>query len=218
MLASLAVCPTPKLLLETKGLLFFDKPAGLSFHANEDEGDPGLMPLLRSMQSRGDLDFGGRIYAVHRLDRVTSGLMMIAKSEEAAREAGRLLRERTLHKYYVALSGRKPSKKMGRVTGDMARSRRGSWKLLRSTDRPAVTTFVSESLAGVLIAGGDDAPTQTTSTVPALRAFALKPLTGRTHQVRSLRKGPRPPQPPEAVGAVCRQILLADSCLLTLAC
>ena len=179
MLIAPSTSPSLRLVHETKGLLFIDKPAGLSFHA-EGAGQggiqaPGVMQLLRAMQADGELAHDGRLYGVHRLDRVTSGLLMVAKNADAAREVGALLRERRLHKYYVALSGRKPSKKMGRVSGDMERSRRGSWKLLRSMDRPAVTTFLSESIV--------DAPLSDAVARP-LRAFVLKPLSGRTHQLR----------------------------------
>lgn len=150
---------------ETKGLLFIDKPPGLSFHASGALGDPGILPLLRESEYGTE-----RLHSVHRLDRVTSGLLMVAKSAEAAREVGMLLREQRIHKYYVACTARKPSKKMGRVSGDMERSRRGSWKLLRSMENPAVTDFISRT------AGDDDAPTR--------RALLLKPRTGRTHQLR----------------------------------
>lgn len=159
---------------ETSGLLFVNKPAGLGFHADAAQNDPGVLPLLRSMCLEGEIAHDGRLYSVHRLDRVTSGLLMVAKTAEAAAAAGELLRERQLHKYYVALSSRKPSKKMGRVAGDMERSRRGSWKLLRSMERPAITTFTSVAL------GASGA----SSSAPPLRCFLLKPLTGRTHQLR----------------------------------
>lgn len=59
---------------------------------------------------------------------------------------------------------------MGTVSGDMARSRRGSWKLLRSQDQAAVTHFVTS---------GVEDPAR-----PGLRAFLVKPETGRTHQIR----------------------------------
>ena len=68
-----------------------------------------MLPMLRDMQRRGELEFSGRLFSVHRLDRVTSGLLMVAKSAAAAREASELLRDRRLHKYYVALSARKPA-------------------------------------------------------------------------------------------------------------
>jgi tRNA pseudouridine32 synthase/23S rRNA pseudouridine746 synthase len=149
---------------ETSGLLFVNKAPGLAFHARAEHDDPGLLTLLRELRP------GERLHSVHRLDRVTSGLLMVAKSADAARDVGALLRGRDVHKYYVALSARKPSKKMGRVMGDMERSRRGSWKLLRSMERPAVTSFVSRSV-------GDEGDRP-------LRGFLLKPQTGRTHQLR----------------------------------
>lgn len=178
--------PPPRLVHETKGLLFVDKPAGLSFHASEEFGDPGIFPLLRAMCANGDIAYDGRLYSVHRLDRVTSGLLMVAKTAEAAAEAGELLREHRLQKYYCALSGRKPSKKMGKVRGDMERSRRGQWKLLRSMNRPATTAFISEALVHEeedprTVA---EASAAASSSSAARRAFVLKPLTGRTHQLR----------------------------------
>ena len=64
---------------------------------------------------------------------------------------------------------------MGRVVGDMERSRRGTWKLLRTTERPARTLFLSESLPQAAVKMAAPA---------ARRAFVLKPQTGRTHQLR----------------------------------
>ena len=52
------------------------------------------------------------------------------------------------HRYYVALSARKPGKAQGKIVGDMERSRRGAWKLMRSRENPAVTNFRSWGLPG----------------------------------------------------------------------
>lgn len=171
----------PMVVAETKGLLFINKPAGLSFHRSPDGSDPGVLPMLRAAQVRGDLAVDGRLYAVHRLDRVTSGLLMVAKSAEAASQVSSLLRQHSIHKYYVALSGRKPSKKQGRVSGDMARSRRGSYKLLRTSDNPAVTAFISSHYDA---RDGGETDLEANVQIRARRAFLLKPLTGRTHQLR----------------------------------
>ena len=92
---------------ETSGVLFVHKPPGLSFHAGpglsglggEDVPDVGVMTLLRAMQSSGEIEHTGRLHSVHRLDRVTSGLLMVAKSPAAARDLNALLRERRIHKY-----------------------------------------------------------------------------------------------------------------------
>ena len=168
----LALLPPPlRIVHETSGLLFVDKPPGIAFHAASALGDPGVLTILRAQRDEDE-----RLYSVHRLDRVTSGLLMVAKSAEAARTVSTLLREGAIHKYYVALSARKPSKKMGKVSGDMERSRRGAWKLLRSAERPAVTSFSSFSV--------DVAASSATRDAPALRGFILKPQTGRTHQLR----------------------------------
>lgn len=54
-----------------------------------------------------------------RLDQLTSGALVLATSREAAGELVAQFRGRGVHKYYVALSERKPAKKMGSVSGDM---------------------------------------------------------------------------------------------------
>uniref|UniRef100_A0A7S4BN48 Pseudouridine synthase RsuA/RluA-like domain-containing protein n=1 Tax=Chrysotila carterae TaxID=13221 RepID=A0A7S4BN48_CHRCT len=153
----------------TSGLLFVNKPPSMEFHSRE--GTLGVLPRLRQMQADGLLPYTGPLFSVHRLDAVTSGLLMVAKSREAAVEVGALLRERRLQKYYVALSAKPPSKRQGRVRGDMARSRRGQWMLTRSMSNPSLTHFVSSPLAHTEGGGSK------------LFAFVLKPSTGRTHQL-----------------------------------
>ena len=81
--------------------------------------------------ARSGSDYDGPLHAVHRLDKVTSGALLFAKTPDAAAALAAEFRARRVHKYYVALSARRPSKKMGTVAGDMARTRRGAWKLLR---------------------------------------------------------------------------------------
>ncbi|KAL1523400.1 hypothetical protein AB1Y20_018342 [Prymnesium parvum] len=152
---------------ETSGLLFLYKPPGLAFHSSPSS--PGLLASVRAMQSSGGFPHAGRLYAVHRLDRVTSGLLMLAKTPAAARDVASLLRARRVHKYYVALTSRRPAKKRGVVRGDMQRSRRGQWRLLRTAENPATTRFFSTPVDS----GGR-----------ALRALVLRPISGRTHQLR----------------------------------
>jgi tRNA pseudouridine32 synthase/23S rRNA pseudouridine746 synthase len=94
--------------------------------------------------------------------------MMFAKSPEAAREIIQKFRERKVSKYYIAISDRKPAKKMGSVIGDMTRGRRGSWMMQRTTENPAITRFIATAV-----------PDR-----PGKIAFLLKPETGRTHQLR----------------------------------
>lgn len=103
---------------------------------------------------------------VHRLDKLTSGLCVLAKTKACAAEFGRLFESKQVQKYYLALSDKKPSKKQGAIIGDMEKGRNGSWKLCASKKNPALTQFFSYSYR------------------PGVRLFILKPRTGKTHQLR----------------------------------
>lgn len=134
-----------------------EKPAGMSFHAESE--DLGVMQSLAL--SYPDHTF----YPVHRLDKMTSGLLVVACHANAAAEFGRLFEQHDIEKRYLALSNRKPKKKQGTVSGGMIPSRRGQWKLTKDSENFAVTQFFSSSFQGV-------------------RVFYLRPLTGKTHQIR----------------------------------
>ena len=145
------------ILAEGPGFLVVDKGPGLDFH--DRAGRPGLCTLAAR-------ELGVPVFPVHRLDKATSGILLLATERRTASGLAALFRERLVEKYYVALADSPPRKKQGLVQGDMVRSRRGTWKLTRSMERPARTRFLSRS-AG-----------------PGLRLFVLRPLTGRTHQLR----------------------------------
>lgn len=134
------------------------KPAGVSFH--QDGEAPGFVAQVKA-----ELGEPG-LHAVHRLDRITSGLVLFARHADAAREFGRMFEAGEVRKTYLALSDRKPSKKQGWVKGAMLKGRGGDWRLAREGGPLAVTRFDSQSLA------------------PGLRLFLLYPHTGRTHQLR----------------------------------
>jgi tRNA pseudouridine32 synthase/23S rRNA pseudouridine746 synthase len=120
----------------------------------------GLTEILKE-------DLGLReLYSVHRLDTMTSGLLLFAKSRNSAKELSRQFQNRLVEKYYLAVSDRSPKKKQGLIIGDMEKARRGAWKLTRKRNNPAITQFFSYPL-------GRD-----------LRLYALKPQTGKTHQLR----------------------------------
>lgn len=149
--------PGFELIAQESGFFVVHKDPGLDFH--DSHGRPGLCSLVRQ-------GLGSGVYPVHRLDKATSGLLVLARSREWAAALAGLFRDRAVEKYYVALSDLSPRKKQGLVQGDMVRSRRGGWKLARTMERPARTRFLSRSVR------------------PGLRLFVLKPLTGRTHQLR----------------------------------
>ncbi len=146
-----------QVLKEEKDFLVCLKEAGMGFH-NSPEG-PGFFTLLKAQRP------GDTLYPVHRLDKVTSGLILAARSREAAAGLSRLIAAGGVDKVYLAVSDRKPKKKQGWVIGDMERSRRGQWKLCRSRANPARSYFYSRA-------------------VPGGRLFIVKIYTGKTHQIR----------------------------------
>ncbi|WP_213999795.1 pseudouridine synthase [Arsukibacterium sp.] len=146
-----------ELVVQTPEFVVLNKAAGVSFHSEQGAG-----LVVQAEQA-----LGFKLFAVHRLDKVTSGLIVLARSTEVAAELTRLFSTHQVQKYYLALSFAKPAKKQGWVKGDMAVARRGAWKLLKSQKNPAVSYFISQGFA--------DLP---------LRAFLIKPYSGKTHQIR----------------------------------
>ena len=141
----------------TADFLLLNKPAGLSFHSEEGSGVVALA----------EQQLGEKLFAVHRLDKVTSGLLVLARNPVAAAEFTRLFSQRQIQKWYLALSTARPNKKQGWVKGAMQPGRRGGWKLTSAQQALAVTYFVSQ--------GFENLP---------IRAYLLRPYTGKTHQLR----------------------------------
>ncbi|MEN4052379.1 MULTISPECIES: TIGR01621 family pseudouridine synthase [Sulfurimonas] len=146
------------IIADEKDFVLFYKPAGMNFHC--EDGEQGFVVLAQELLSTNEL------YSVHRLDKMTSGLILLTKSSESANKFATMFEERKIEKFYLAISTRKPKKKQGWIKADMVPSRRGSYKLLQTKNNPAITQFLS------------------TSTRPNERLFLIKPHTGKTHQIR----------------------------------
>ncbi len=156
-----------RIAYEDEHLLVVDKPAGLVVHPSAGHGSGTLVHGLLGHAIAGGED-AGRPGIVHRLDRDTSGLLVVARSDEAHRRLQQLLRKRELEREYLALVHGRPRSKAGRIEAAIGRDRHDPTRISLDTDTPreAVTNF---------------------EVVELMRAHALLRVrleTGRTHQIR----------------------------------
>jgi tRNA pseudouridine32 synthase/23S rRNA pseudouridine746 synthase len=175
-----------KCIFQDQHIYAIHKPPGMPFHTTSDHpqaggNQPNSNSASHDLEEDASREEGivmmakrflndEQIFPVHRLDKMTSGLMIFARHAQANRALSMALEAKTIEKYYLALSQSKPKKKQGAVIGDMLKARSGSYKLSRSADHPAVTRFFARPV-----------------TLPDLQPFwmfALKPETGKTHQLR----------------------------------
>jgi tRNA pseudouridine32 synthase/23S rRNA pseudouridine746 synthase len=152
-----------KTITEHRDFIVVDKAPKVNFH---DEGELGSGLFSQVKKQLQSTNLTAELYPVHRLDKMTSGLVIFAKSLAAAQYFGKLFSEHKIEKYYLAVADKKPLKKQGLIKGDMSKSRRGMFKLLRSLKNPAITQFFSYSIAN------------------KQRLYLLKPYSGKTHQLR----------------------------------
>jgi 23S rRNA pseudouridine955/2504/2580 synthase len=150
-------------LFEDKRLLVIDKPSGVAVHGGSGISH-GVIELLR--HARPDLH---DLSLVHRLDRETSGCLVLAKKRSALRELHEKFREGIVEKNYLAL-----------VVGDWQLGEQLIDKPLRVTHREGGERHV--------IVSGDGKPAQTrvrlSRTFGRFSLMQCSPLTGRTHQIR----------------------------------
>ncbi|WP_274571990.1 TIGR01621 family pseudouridine synthase [Neisseria leonii] len=146
-----------EMVFRHRDFVLIDKAAGVSVHSGENGSLTAAVAAAAGVP---------RVWLVHRLDKPTSGLLLLALNAEAAGVFGRMFAQRQVAKTYLALSPDRPKKKQGRIRGGMAKARGGAWKLTRGRDNEAVTDFHTAPFSD------------------GLRWFVLRPQTGRTHQLR----------------------------------
>jgi 23S rRNA pseudouridine1911/1915/1917 synthase len=151
---------------EDEHLLVVDKPAGVVVHPAPGHVRGTLVHgLLERGAAGGDPERPG---IVHRLDRDTSGLLVVARSAEAHSRLQRLVRRRELEREYVALVRGRPRSRRGRIEASIGRDRTTPFRQSLDTDSPrdAVTDFEVQRLW------------------PAHALLRVRLVTGRTHQIR----------------------------------
>ena len=165
--APLAAAPVDlEVVYSDPDVLVVDKPAGLVVHpAAGHEGETLVHGLLALGAAGGD---PGRPGIVHRLDRDTSGLLVVARSERAYEALATAIRERRVERRYLALVRGTPRSRTGKIDAPIGRDRRDRTRRSLDTDTPreAVTWFeVRERLGPRTL-------------------LEARLETGRTHQIR----------------------------------
>jgi 23S rRNA pseudouridine1911/1915/1917 synthase len=156
-----------RIAYEDEHLLVVDKPAGLVVHPAPGHATGTLVQGLLALEPEGGEE-PERPGIVHRLDRDTSGLLVVARSDAAHRRLQELVRERAVEREYLALVVGRPRSRAGRIEAPIGRDRRDPTRQSLDTETPrqAITHFeVQELLAS-----------------HALLRVRLE--TGRTHQIR----------------------------------
>jgi 23S rRNA pseudouridine1911/1915/1917 synthase len=146
-------------------LLVVDKPAGLVVHPARGHREGTLSQLLAGVAAGGEPERAG---IVHRLDRDTSGLLVVARSEEAHRLLQRALVARRIAREYLALVEGRPPARSGTIEAPIGRDPRVRTRKAVGGDFPreARTHFTLERA------------------LPEYSLLRVRLDTGRTHQIR----------------------------------
>jgi 23S rRNA pseudouridine1911/1915/1917 synthase len=157
--------PEPDIAYEDEHLLVVDKPAGLVVHPGAGHADGTLVDALRGRVAGGDPERPG---IVHRLDRDTSGLMVVARTEQAYERLSEMVRARELERTYLALVHGRPRSRRGKIDAAIGRDRGDATRNSLDTDTPrdAVTHFEVAEL------------------FPHDALLRVRLETGRMHQIR----------------------------------
>jgi 23S rRNA pseudouridine1911/1915/1917 synthase len=152
---------------EDEHLLVVDKPAGVVTHPAPGHHGPTLAEALSSLAAGGA--HPERAGIVHRLDRDTSGLLVVARSDEAHAALQRMMKAREITREYVGLVEGHPDAESGTIDAPIGRDRANRTVMSTRTDRArrAVTHF------------------EVLERLPRTTLLRLRLETGRTHQIRA---------------------------------
>jgi 23S rRNA pseudouridine1911/1915/1917 synthase len=148
-------------------LLVVDKPAGVVVHPARGHHTGTLAQALAGVAAGGEDT--ARAGIVHRLDRDTSGLLVVARSEAVHRALRAALQARAITREYLVLVEGRPPARTGTIEAPLGRDRRVRTRVSTDTDAPreAITHFALERA------------------LPRTTLLRVRLQTGRTHQIRA---------------------------------
>ena len=158
---------TVPIVYEDRDILIIDKPAGLVVHPAAGHAQGTLSQILAARGAAGGEPWRPGI--VHRLDKDTSGLLVVAKSDEAHRALKAAIAARTVVREYLALVAGRPPAREGTIDAPLGRDqhRRKRVSIDSASPREARTHFVLEEA------------------LPGSSLLRVRLETGRTHQIRA---------------------------------
>ena len=157
----------PQILWEDDDLMVLNKPDGLVIHAGAGETGATLVEVLRALgKPLSGVGPSERAGIVHRLDKDTSGVMLVAKTDAAHWKLAQDFEDRKIEKRYFALVNSVPPL-LGRIEAPIARSNSNRTKMtIAPSGRPSVTQY------------------EVAKKWEKYAALDVQLLTGRTHQIR----------------------------------
>ena len=151
------------ILYEDENILAVNKPKDIPTHPSRGNNLPTLANAVAAYMGK---NFVFR--AINRLDRGTSGIVIIAKNSYSAARLGKAMKERKINKTYIAKISGVPNLKEGRINAPIAREKEGELKrVVREDGKQAITDYKVMSI-----------------TSDGNSICEVKLHTGRTHQIR----------------------------------
>jgi len=155
------------ILFENDDVLVLDKPAGVSMATSSRPGKSGADAVARLLAACGAERTGLEPLLVHRLDVGTSGVVLLAKGDEAHRRLSRAFQEKGVRKTYRAIVWGHPVPAHAVIDLPVGRDPKDGRKMKPDpAGKPAVTQY------------------RTLRRLPSVADLELTPETGRTHQIR----------------------------------